>query len=231
MRLMILGIAAVLAAGSGPARAQLNLDAGKTPPQLFSSHCSACHKSPQGLAKGQDAGSLGRFLLQHYTTSRENAAALGAYVASIPEPRQATRQPAASPAASPNAAHVDPRLPNGAPAPTVETRRTPAAETAARPRRAPGEPATVEGDPPAVAFRPEPRPVVETEADRARARMVFDSPGLAARTAEAAAQGAHKEADGAAAAATASIPAAPAPPAPEAAANSGSQPTFSDPVP
>ena len=55
--------------------------AGKTAAQLFASDCSACHKSPAGLAKGQSASSLASFLREHYTTKVESAAALAAYVA------------------------------------------------------------------------------------------------------------------------------------------------------
>jgi hypothetical protein len=69
------------------ARAQ-DLDAGKTPAQLFSSHCSACHRAPQGLAK-RTFGLTG-FLRQHYTSSAATASALAAYVAAAgPDPRAA----------------------------------------------------------------------------------------------------------------------------------------------
>jgi hypothetical protein len=45
--------------------------------RIFASNCSACHKSPQGLAKsGQVAG----FLRQHYTTGPEMSAAMAAYL-------------------------------------------------------------------------------------------------------------------------------------------------------
>ena len=47
------------------------------PRKTFASNCSACHKSPQGLAKsGQVAG----FLRQHYTTGPEMSAAMAAYL-------------------------------------------------------------------------------------------------------------------------------------------------------
>jgi hypothetical protein len=46
-------------------------------PKVFATTCSACHKSPQGLAKsGQVAG----FLRQHYTTGAEMSAAMAAYL-------------------------------------------------------------------------------------------------------------------------------------------------------
>ena len=49
----------------------------RTRARIFASTCSACHKSPQGLAKsGQVAG----FLRQHYTTGPEMSAAMAAYL-------------------------------------------------------------------------------------------------------------------------------------------------------
>ena len=62
------------------ARAQTQLDEGKTAPQLFSSACSACHKSPRGLTKETSASTLASFLRAHYTTGREQAGVLAAYV-------------------------------------------------------------------------------------------------------------------------------------------------------
>lgn len=74
------GILTILAGSCGVAVAQ-DFSAGKTAAQLFASDCSACHKSPAGLAKGQSAGSLASFLREHYTTRPETASALAAYVA------------------------------------------------------------------------------------------------------------------------------------------------------
>jgi hypothetical protein len=67
--------------GAIPADAQ-NLEAGKSPSQIFSSTCSLCHKSPRGLLKSVSPGSLSGFLRQHYTTSTDMAAAMSAYVLS-----------------------------------------------------------------------------------------------------------------------------------------------------
>jgi len=64
-----------------PVRAQ-NLDAGKSPSQIFSGTCSACHKGPRGLLKTVPAGSLPGFLRQHYTTSSEMASQLSAFLIS-----------------------------------------------------------------------------------------------------------------------------------------------------
>jgi len=64
-----------------PVQAQ-NLEAGKSPSQIFAGTCSACHKSPRGLLKAVPAGSLPGFLRQHYTTSSDMASLLSAYLIS-----------------------------------------------------------------------------------------------------------------------------------------------------
>jgi hypothetical protein len=81
-----LGLAAgvlLMAAGlAAPVQAQENLDAGKSPSQLFNGNCSACHKSPRGLLKTVAPGSLQGFLRQHYTTGPEMAGVLSSYLVS-----------------------------------------------------------------------------------------------------------------------------------------------------
>jgi hypothetical protein len=67
---------------AGLARAQENLDAGKSPSQIFAGTCTACHKSPRGLLKTVAPGSLPGFLRQHYTTSPEMAGVLSSYLVS-----------------------------------------------------------------------------------------------------------------------------------------------------
>jgi hypothetical protein len=64
------------------AAAQENLDAGKSPSQLYNGTCVVCHKSPRGLAKNTSASSLPGFLRQHYTTSPEMAGVLANYLIS-----------------------------------------------------------------------------------------------------------------------------------------------------
>jgi hypothetical protein len=64
---------------AGGAWAQENLDQGKSGAQLFASDCAICHKTSAGLSKGHVLGLEG-FLQQHYTASRESAAAIAAYV-------------------------------------------------------------------------------------------------------------------------------------------------------
>jgi len=66
------------------AGAQENLDYGKTPAQLYASDCAICHKTPQGLAaKGGGLLGLEGFLTEHYTASRESAAAIAGYLRSM----------------------------------------------------------------------------------------------------------------------------------------------------
>src|SRR5690242_14189252 len=89
----------------------------KPAPQLFNADCTGagCHKSPQGLAKSQNQMSLAAFLREHYTNSRESAAALAAYIMKVPaapappEPRAAARAGTARPPAEvPGASWFDP---------------------------------------------------------------------------------------------------------------------------
>src|SRR4051794_27109074 len=75
--LLIGGLAAT------PVRAQVqNLEAGKSPSQIFAGTCAACHRSPRGLLKTVPPGSLAGFLRQHYTTSSDMASLLGAFLIS-----------------------------------------------------------------------------------------------------------------------------------------------------
>lgn len=95
---IFLGISAALALTSG-ARSVEDIAAGKTPAQSFNSDCSECHHSPTGLAKGQDASTLARFLVEHYTTKPEYARQMAAYLVgftvAVPPPR--TRHDAGPP--------------------------------------------------------------------------------------------------------------------------------------
>lgn len=76
-RVVLLGAVVATVAGIAGLRAQTQLADPRDAPKIFASTCSACHKSPQGLAKsGQVAG----FLRQHYTTGPEMSAAMAAYL-------------------------------------------------------------------------------------------------------------------------------------------------------
>jgi hypothetical protein len=64
-----------------PVRAE-NLEAGKSPSQIFAGTCSACHKGTRGLIRTVAPGSLPGFLRQHYTTSPDMAGLLSTYLLS-----------------------------------------------------------------------------------------------------------------------------------------------------
>jgi hypothetical protein len=70
-----------LATGAAHAQAT-NLEAGKSPSQIFAGTCTACHKSPRGLLKTVPASSLPGYLRQHYTTSSDMASVLSSYLVS-----------------------------------------------------------------------------------------------------------------------------------------------------
>src|SRR5437879_12324222 len=70
-----------LAADKAHAQAT-NLEAGKSPSQIFAGTCNACHKSPRGLLKTVPASSLPGYLRQHYTTSSDMPSALASFLAS-----------------------------------------------------------------------------------------------------------------------------------------------------
>lgn len=84
-RALSLGTAMIFIGCLGVERAEAqvqNLEAGKSPSQIFAGTCSACHKSPRGLLKTVAPGSLSGFLRQHYTTSPDMANVLSSYLAS-----------------------------------------------------------------------------------------------------------------------------------------------------
>ena len=59
-----------------------NLDQGKSAQQLFANGCTACHRSPRGLAKGRIKLTLYMFLKQHYAAGSDEAWALADYLES-----------------------------------------------------------------------------------------------------------------------------------------------------
>jgi hypothetical protein len=75
----VMCVLALWFADSAGVKAQENLDQGKSGAQLFASDCAICHKTSAGLSKGYPLGLEG-FLREHYTASRESAAAIAAYV-------------------------------------------------------------------------------------------------------------------------------------------------------
>lgn len=102
-------VAAAIGLGTGDARAQTDLGAGKNAAQLFAANCSACHRSAAGLARGRSVRYLARFLLQHYTTRPANASAIARYLTRVrpaPRVRPAARPPEETPPAGQPAAAV-----------------------------------------------------------------------------------------------------------------------------
>jgi hypothetical protein len=69
------------------AQGQSNLDAGKSPAQIFSDTCNACHRSPREVRRTSPA-----FLREHYTTGTREAAAMAAYLASVGSDARAVQQ-------------------------------------------------------------------------------------------------------------------------------------------
>lgn len=61
-----------------PAFAQSNLDAGKSPAQIFAHTCNACHRSPREIKRTTAA-----FMREHYTTGMQEATTMAAYLNSV----------------------------------------------------------------------------------------------------------------------------------------------------
>jgi hypothetical protein len=136
-------------AAPGAALAQVDYSAGKSATQLFSHDCSACHQSPQGLAKGRDPSTLSSFLREHYTTGGASAGLLANYLAGLP----AGRQPAVRRSQTPDATATAPA--GGAPRPpgAVEAERAKPGDarkpkpTATEAEHEPAKPAPAEREP------------------------------------------------------------------------------------
>jgi hypothetical protein len=134
------------------AQAQTNIDQGKSPAEIFATDCATCHKSARGLANGRGSSGLASFLVEHYTASKDQAAALAAYVmgAGGGEAAPAARGPKPASAPDRNRASTEP----SAPPPT----RTPGKPDQAPP--ATGRP----GSQPTTASRNRPQPPMQQPA-------------------------------------------------------------------
>lgn len=75
-----LGLGFLAFAFASSAAAEANLDHGKTAAQLYASACATCHKSPPSASNSRWFFGLESFLREHYTSSRESAAILAAYL-------------------------------------------------------------------------------------------------------------------------------------------------------
>ena len=158
------GFIGILIAGSADAQ---NIDAGKSPAQIFADTCSACHRNARELKRTSTG-----FLRSHYTTGQEEAAAMASYLAGVgsdPRAAQQKRQPGAAPA---EAAKQPPRQspteqakgPAGQPS-SKGTRRPPASAearpmTPAPEEKPPEPPSTVAPVAAAPAAAAAPKPVL-----------------------------------------------------------------------
>jgi hypothetical protein len=142
------------------ARAQENLEAGKSPAQIFAGTCNACHKTPRGLLRTVSPGSLPGFLREHYTTSPNMAGVLSSFL--IANGATDTRgQKQAKQEAKPG----EPLDRNGRKPPAQEAKRTPE----------PGKPAAEGQSPKQAAI--EPGREGPKESPKAAARSKFGKRG------------------------------------------------------
>jgi hypothetical protein len=83
---LVTGLAMGLAIGLAVTQASAqtgNLDAGKSPAQIFSTTCSGCHRNAREVRRASAS-----FLRSHYTTGREEASAMASYLSGLPaDPR------------------------------------------------------------------------------------------------------------------------------------------------
>jgi hypothetical protein len=112
---------------TAPAGAQGNIDAGRSPAQIFADTCASCHKSARELRRPSAS-----FLRQHYTAGSEEASAMASYLSGLPaEPKAA--QPKRPPAAVDQPAEAKQQQPKQQPKGKQQAKQQPAAETPAEP--------------------------------------------------------------------------------------------------
>ena len=147
-------------AAAPPATSRGENFSAKPAPQLFASDCTGagCHKGPQGLGKDRGQSGLTSFLREHYTNSRESAAALAAYLVGVPGDARAARPDTRPDAKPPRAARTeDAAKPADQPKPAPAAAKPPARGRQTVTAPAPPEPApAVEPAPVAPAPPPEP---------------------------------------------------------------------------
>jgi len=116
-------LAAIAFMSCSAASAQENIDAGKSAQKLFAETCTACHRSPRGLAKGRFSFTLYLYLQKHYASNSSSAWALTSYLESVDAGKRApTRAAAASPpssTSSPRAASAGPASSTWSPRPAL----------------------------------------------------------------------------------------------------------------
>lgn len=177
--LCLWGVPTAAAQGdSAPATSRGENFSNKPAPALFQADCTGggCHKGPQGLGKGQSQGGLAGFLREHYTNSRESAAALSAYLLkqppgpAQPPPRAASTRETAPARSGPSWFDPEPPGPSEARPSRQQQQQQQRARAAARSgeEAAPTPPAAVPSAPAAPAAAEPARPARETRTQRGR---------------------------------------------------------------
>jgi len=154
---LIAGVVAILPFA---ARAQVNIDAGKTAAEIYASDCATCHKSPRGLAAGKNSLMLSSFLREHYTASGDQAKALAAYVLGAGGAEPAPKQ-------KPETEHAreEPREPKTGEPKSAESKSAESRSAEARTGEAkPGQPKTARSA--RAAAKPDDKRAREEEATR-----------------------------------------------------------------
>jgi cytochrome c551/c552 len=117
------------------ADAQGNIDAGKTPAQIFGDTCSACHRSARDLRRASAS-----FLRAHYTTGSDEAASMANYLAGLGSNDPRPAQPGqAQPKRPPGDVAKQPQPPR----PAVENGKSGPGPAAAQPKSRPSATAQV----------------------------------------------------------------------------------------
>ena len=122
------------------ADAQGNIDAGKTPAQIFGDTCSACHRSARDLRRASAS-----FLRAHYTTGSDEAAAMANYLAGlggVSDPRAGAPSQQAQAKRPP--AEVAKQPPPQPARPPIESAKSAPSLTPAQPKSRPGITATAQ---------------------------------------------------------------------------------------
>jgi hypothetical protein len=172
VRVVAVWAAAAILSAVGPAAAQENLDAGKSAAQLYASDCAICHKSVQGFAKGLKVRGLDGFLRQHYTASRESAAAISAYLSDIgkgapaPKGRDASKRKSQAKAALPPRRPAGPKSSSGSEPSEAKAAAKPGETKPGETKPAEKKPAEAKSDPDKTEAKPA-KPASETKPDKA----------------------------------------------------------------
>ncbi len=142
VRLTISSLALCVASSAG---AQGNLDQSKTAAQLYASSCARCHASLASVRNTKSFFELKSFLSQHYTSDRESAANLAAYLTEQErlsvesQPRRGAISEVRPPEPTPSASEEDiPRPPADipeVPPSAIATSLSHAVDTAVKPHR------------------------------------------------------------------------------------------------